>query len=133
MAYTFDENIVSDLHKDAHGFRPTQSFWMRWEDAANYTKQNIWDGLLVDLEVTMTSEANEKIAAINAFEVEIATALDLGARSRDEAVRWVVESMDLDDTDLMYGGELICYRKGLPYSMAPLFNNAINYLIKEVA
>ena len=27
MAYTFDENLVSDLHKDAYGFRPSQSFW----------------------------------------------------------------------------------------------------------
>lgn len=131
--YTFCESTVSDLHKDAHGFRAGQSFWMRWEDASNDVKQSIWDGLIEDLEATMTSEANEKIAAINALEMEIATALDLGARSRDDAVRWVVESMDLDDMDLMYGGEAICFRKGLPYSMAPVFNNAINYLIKEVA
>lgn len=133
MAYTFDENIVSDLHKDAYGFRPTDLFWSMWETVSDDGRQDIWDGLLETLEFAMNAEANEKIAAINAFEVEIASALDLGARSRDDAVRWVVESMDLDDMDLMYGGELICYRKGLPYSMAAVFNNAINYLIKEVA
>lgn len=133
MAYTFDENIVSDLHKDAYGFRPTDLFWSMWETVSDDGRQDIWDGLLDTLESAMNAEANEKIAAINSFELEIASALDLGARSRDDAVRWVVESMDLDDMDLMYGGELICYRKGLPYSMAAVFSNAINYLIKEVA
>lgn len=133
MAYTFDENTVSDLHKDAYGFRPEAAFWTIFNAASDNEKQYIWDCLIEALDFTMNSEANEKISAINAFEVEIVTALDLGARSRDEAVRWVVESMDLDDMDLMYGGELICFRKCLPYSMAPLFNNAINYLIKEVA
>lgn len=131
--YTFDGNIVSDLHKDAYGFRPREYFWAEWNNSSDADKQHIWDRLIQDLQLAMEAEADEQAAAINAFELEIASALDLGAPSREDAIRWIVQAMDLDDIDLMYGGSYICYSKGLPYSMAPIFNNAINFLMKEVA
>lgn len=131
--YTFDENIVSDLHKDARGYRPDAYFWEEWSQCGDDTRQAMWDNLLVELEQAMDRQAQEEIAAINAFELEIATALEVGARSREDAVRWILQGMDLDDVDLMYGGSAICYRKGLPYKMAAIFDNAINYLKHEVA
>lgn len=131
--YTFDGNIVSDLHKDAYGFRPREYFWAEWNNSSDADKQHIWDRLIQDLQLAMEAEADEQAAAINAFELEIASALDLGAPSREDAIRWIVQAMDLDDIDLMYGGSYICYNKGLPYSMASIFNNAINFLMKEVA
>lgn len=131
--YTFDGNIISDLHKDAYGFRPREYFWAEWNNSSDADKQHIWDHLLQDLEAAMDLEAQEQIAAINAFELEIANALEVGARSREDAVRWIVQGLDLDDVDLMYGGSAICYRKGLPYKMAAIFDNAINQLNYEVA
>jgi len=131
--YTFDENIVSDLHKEAYGTRPTSFWWQFWNEATDVEKQIEWNELLEVHAVTMDREAQEKIAAINAFELEIATALDVGARSREDAIRWIVQSLELDDIDLMYGGSAICYRKGLPYKMAAIFDNAINQLNYEVA
>ena len=131
--YTFDESIVSDLHKDAYGFRPMSTFWDQWNASSDADKQHIWDHLLEELDYTVNREANEKIAAVNAFELEVANALDLGASSREVAVRWVVESMMLTEFDLSYGGSHICYIKDLPYSMAPLFDNAIKFLMKEAA
>ena len=131
--YTFDESIVSDLHKDAYGFRPMSTFWAQWNASSDADKQHSWDHLLEELDYTVNREANEKIAALNAFELEVANALDLGASSREVAVRWVVESMMLTEFDLSYGGSHICYIKELPYSMAPLFDNAINFLMKEAA
>ena len=131
--YTFDENIVSDLHKDARGYRPDAYFWEEWTQCGDDTRQAMWDNLLVELEQANERQAEEQIAAINAFELEIATALEVGAQSRQDAVRWIVQSLDLDDVDLMYGGSAICYRKGLPYKMAAIFDNAINQLNYEVA
>ena len=131
--YTFDENIVSDLHKDARGYRPDAYFWEEWTQCGDDTRQAMWDNLLVELEQANDREAQEQIAAINAFELEIVNALEVGARSREDAVRWIVQSLDLDDVDLMYGGSAICYRKGLPYKMAAIFDNAINQLNYEVA
>ena len=128
--YTYDENLFSDLHKDTFGFRPRGH---EFYEADPERKQEIWDELLVQHELAMDQEAQEQIAAINAFELEIATAIDVGARSREDAIRWIVQSLDLDDIDLMYGGSAICYRKRLPYKMAPMFDNAINQLNYEVA
>jgi len=45
--YTFDENILSDLYKEAYGFRPrSEEFWAAWDSADNDGKQRIWDNLL---------------------------------------------------------------------------------------
>ena len=45
--YSFDENTLSDLHKDAYGFRPhNDGFWTTWRDADDDGKQAIWDGLV---------------------------------------------------------------------------------------
>jgi len=30
MVISYDENVISDLHKDAYGFRPDGSFWGMW-------------------------------------------------------------------------------------------------------
>ena len=43
--YTFDEQTLSDLHKDARGSRPRSDwFWDAWNQADNDGKQAIWDG-----------------------------------------------------------------------------------------
>ena len=130
--YTFDENIVSDLHKDAYGYRPDAYFWEEWTQCGDDTRQAMWDNLLVELEQTRDREAQEQIAAINAFELEIANALDVGASSREDAVRWIVQGLELSDIDMMYGGSYICFLKGLPYRMAAMFDNAINFFRAEV-
>ena len=130
--YTFDETIVSDLHKDAYGYRPDTYFWEEWTQCGDDTRQAMWDNLLVELEQTRDREAQEQIAAINAFELEIANALDVGASSREDAVRWIVQGLELSDIDMMYGGSYICFLKGLPYRMAAMFDNAINFFRAEV-
>lgn len=133
MAYTFDENIVSDLHKDAYGFRPTALFWSMWNTVSDTGRQNIWDGLLDDLSASLDAAGCEEVTAINAFEVEIAGALDLGARSREDAVRWIIQGMKLSDIDMQYGGSYVCFLKGLPYRMQGMFDSVINSLMKEAA
>ena len=44
--YTFKELEVSDLHKDATGFRPRAEFWNQWATANDSEKQKIWDNLI---------------------------------------------------------------------------------------
>ena len=133
MNFTFDENIVSDLHKDAHGYRPTSLFWIDWNNGSNSYKQKMWNDLLEDHATEMESAAKAEVAAIKALELEIVNALDVGASSREDAVRWIVQGLELSDNDLMYGGSYICFLKGLPYRMAAIFDNTINYLRAEVA
>lgn len=131
--YTFDGKIVSDLHKDAYGYRPSEYFWAEWNNSSDADKQHIWDRLLQELQISMELEAQQEIAAINAFELQIANALDLGAPSREDAVRWIVDGMELTPVDFMYGSDYICCLKGLPYKMAYLFDNVVKTMMKEAA
>lgn len=48
MTTTYDENLVSDLHKDAYGFRPREGFWARWETLSEQERQAEWDSLMAE-------------------------------------------------------------------------------------
>lgn len=47
--YTFDTESLSDLYKDAYGFRPDYAYMKAWHGYQDDFKQVIWDRLLVDL------------------------------------------------------------------------------------
>lgn len=123
MSYTFDENIVSDLHKDAYGFRPSSYFWDNWKNSTDDQKQVIWDDLLRELDAEMERERNAQLQAVAAFETMVQRNLEHGAQSREDAIRWVVQGLGLDEMDLRYGGSRVCYELGLPFAMESLFDD----------
>jgi hypothetical protein len=110
MDYTFDADIVSDLHKDAYGFRPSESWWANWYSASDAGRQAIWDDLLVALDAEIQEEEQRQKASIDKFEALVAINLQAGAADRATALRWI---MDVSEA----GGdwEYLCYLKGLPY------------------
>lgn len=122
MAYSFDESIISDLHKDAYGYRPREWFWSQWNDATDDTKQVIWDNLCHALEDELEREKREQEMAIASFEASVAKNIELGATNRETAIHWMLESMKLSEHDLRYGGSYITYELGLPYEMAKIFD-----------
>jgi hypothetical protein len=125
VTYTFDEDIVSDLHKDAWGFRPSSYWWYRWNEGSDATKQSMWDSLIVDLEVAM---ANQKAAyddAKSEYEACLAEYISIGAKDRATAIRWLVQSLELTEADKWYGAEYICYTLGLPNSMQSEFKGVV--------
>jgi len=44
--YTFDQEEVSDLHKEVHNIRPSYEWWEMWHDANKYEKQRMWNELI---------------------------------------------------------------------------------------
>tara|TARA_R110000868_G_scaffold150371_1_gene373528 strand:- start:582 stop:962 length:381 start_codon:yes stop_codon:yes gene_type:complete len=56
MTYTFADELISDLHKDAHGFRPSASFMDAWRFDSDEGKQATWDYLV---EVMKESQAQD--------------------------------------------------------------------------
>ena len=92
MGYTFDENIVSDLHKDAYGFRPGADFWSDWKNASSNTKQKVWDDLLVDLEHSIERDRAEANAAAEEFMLRIEKMNEYGAADYETALRWIVDA-----------------------------------------
>lgn len=135
MAYSYDEQIVSDLHKDARGYRPSQSWWEGWIFSSDDRKQAIWDGLLNELSREMDRERAEQAAALVAFQKRITDTIALGARDEVTALKWIFEAEEFDDFDLRYGSDYVAYHFNLSYSDARLFpiHEAINRMRAEVA
>jgi hypothetical protein len=127
MTYTFDENLVSDLHKDARGSRPDEYFWEEWTNIDSAGKQLIWERLLGELDVAVKEEQTREQQAIASFEKHVAS-LESISNSRKQSIRWIVEGLALTDLDKMYGGDYICYKLGLPYSYAKEFDEVLQEL-----
>lgn len=95
--FTFDETIVSDLHKDAYGFRPRSPFWNNWERISDVEKQAEWDSLLVALDHEMEREAAEKVAAEQRWQENIRTVTETTGASEEDAVRWLWDAEDVSE------------------------------------
>ena len=132
MSYTFDADIVSDLHKDARGFRPREGFWSHWNLSTSDEKQAIWDGLLRELDERFAEDQRREREAVSRFDSGLELIQATFACDREEAIVHFVESLKLDKYDLMYGGSYICFDLGLPYSMEKEFEPAIKALLAKM-
>ena len=115
MTYTFEENTVSDLHKDARGSRPTEYFWEEWTQAPADIKQQIWDNLCCELENTMAVERDREVRALASFAQRIVDNINLGADSIETAIRWTLEAEQMTAHDLAYGADYVAFHFGLNY------------------
>lgn len=96
MTYTYDSKLVSDLHKDAYGFRPSVHYMVEWDKASPSGKQAIWDGLLVDLDREIDREKQETARSVEIFESMITNSIKLGAADRDTAIRWLTQAEEFE-------------------------------------
>jgi len=126
--FTYDASIVSDLHKDARGYRPSSDFWAMWNEALPAGKQLIWDNLIEDFDAEQANEKRMQDLAIHNFENEVADCLALGAKDRKTAIKWIVQGLNLSQSDLVYGGSFVCHKIGLPYTMEGVFNGVCKEL-----
>lgn len=108
--YTFDEHIVSDLHKDAYGSRPSQSFWEYWTGSDDDRKQRIWDDLLGALKREMEYERAREAEAIVDFNRRIGMLMSMGAKDYEMAIKWLHDAHETNGDD-----EYLEYQLGLPY------------------
>ena len=92
MEFTFDENIVSDLHKDAYGFRPSQSWWCMWAAFNGEQKQAEWDQLLRALDDSIEEEKLEAEFRVQEFKSWVADTMSRGAGSEMTALRWICQT-----------------------------------------
>jgi hypothetical protein len=109
--YTFDAHIVSDLHKDAYGYRPREYFWAEWHAADDAGKQRIWDELFADLCDSIEQEKRSQELSIAALEQRIQQILDTVVGStRADAIRYLDEAYDCRG-DISF----LEYHLGVPY------------------
>lgn len=116
MTYTYDNLTVSDLHKDAYGFRPSESFWMDWDRYNPAEKQARWDMMCQQLEWEMEWEAKRQAAAIVSFEERITGLIELGAGDRPTAIRWLMQACNIAGVyGSAYANEELEFEMGLPF------------------
>lgn len=110
MTFTYDDNTVSDLHKEAYGFRPSSEFYDWWFSATPAEKQETWDSLMETADAEVAREQALEELAIKDFEVQVAETIKLGARDRATALRWIMDASEANGD-----WEYLCFLTGLPY------------------
>jgi hypothetical protein len=90
--YTYDENIVSDLHKDARGYRPRDVWWTYWSNCTDAEKQREWDGLIYEMEESEKEEKLREQEALAQFNRDIEMYMAFGAHDRADALRWMTQN-----------------------------------------
>jgi hypothetical protein len=96
-----------DAYKDAHGFRP------RHIDTTMLTVDELKADIARLASIIQDNERirlEEEAASVVRFEDRVASIIELGARDRAMALRWIHEAEDTDGDD-----EYLCYRVGVPY------------------
>lgn len=88
--------LISDLHKDARGFRPTADFYRYFESKTDAEKQIVWDELVEDLDNEIARRKILQAQALEAFTQRINGMVQDYGITRAAALRWDMESFDVD-------------------------------------
>jgi len=99
---------ISDLHKDARGFRPSlDRYELKTDD--ELMAEIKWLGREVKEEI----EREQQIDAlcITRFNDEVATFIQQGAANRSTAIRWMLQAQGYDETSA--DADFICYNNGI--------------------
>lgn len=111
-------SYISDAHKDAYGFRHG------WDLSSKSIEEleAIADRMSDAVERRIEDDRRMQEAALVDFEILVASNIALGARDRETAIRWIVESLDLGDYAT---AEYACYHLGLNYNCAGMFDGIL--------
>lgn len=109
MSYTFSEELYSDLHKDALGFRPKAAEWLSWKSMSDDEKQAHWDVLIRTMEEDEKQREIDEANMLATVETRIAREIAAGATRREAIDRLMTEQDALGDPDFL------CFKLGIPY------------------
>ena len=87
----------SDMYKDAYGFRPRCDY-SNWS-LADFEKEFEYLGLEIERRIAADNAAYDTAAVV--FEKRVADTIALGAGSRENAIRWIMDADNVGD-DFMY-------------------------------
>jgi hypothetical protein len=114
MAYTFSDDIISDLHKDAYGFRPAQRFFDDWNTYSDDEKQECWDTMIKDMMEAEEQQENLEAEALNTFRALVRKTMDLTGSKWYTAVRYLCEA-EGEDPNCSQGLDYFLWKHDLGY------------------
>ena len=93
--YTFNADVLSDLHKDAYGFRPSGDFFREWDLLDNDGKQDLWDSLVDAVGESIQREREYQRMAIAEFESWVRQTMKIVTDStREDCIRMLHDAHD---------------------------------------
>lgn len=104
-----DQSVLSDMHKDARGFRPRGAeFWAAVYRMTGAEFEAMRAGLQAEIEESIKLELDAEARAVAVFEKRIAQLAAVLEIARETAIRWDKQAMDSDDESYY------CWLNGLP-------------------
>lgn len=113
--YTYSDDIISDLHKDARGFRPSVAWMHGWETSTDDEKQGIWDSLCEEMEQSMKQQQADEAAALVEFRKVVRKTMDFCGTTWNKAVEYLCDA-DGDDADCEQGFDYFLWKQGIGYN-----------------
>lgn len=115
MDFNYSDDLVSDLHKDARGFRPGEYFWEEWTQSPDEIKQQIWDGLISELnENNKITEERERVALVS-LRHRVAKTMKVFDCNWKDAMKILVEA-DGEDINCSQGFGFFLFNHDIGYT-----------------
>lgn len=97
--YTYDEDIISDLYKDAYGSRPGEGFWLHWNESTSDEKQEMWNSLLKTVESEVEHERKMQLEAEATLEKHFERMINIANCTREDAIRYLHDAHNTDGSN----------------------------------
>ena len=111
MTYTLADSLVSDLHKEAYGYRPSKLWWSAWNGMSVADKQVTWDALIAEVQAECERERRMADLAHERWTAHLAQLMSDNSISYGTALRWDMAAMDAANDPGYY-----CFKWGISYS-----------------
>jgi hypothetical protein len=109
-AYSYDMDSFSDLHKEAYGFRPSESFW-QWANAATPTQlQSRWDDLANSAKLRYQEQCDMEAAALVELQIQLDSTMREHGVSIVTAIRWLHDAHETNGDN-----HYLDYKLGVKY------------------
>ena len=126
--YTYSDDIISDLHKDARGFRPGVAWMHAWATSTDEEKQGIWDSLCEEMEISMKEQETAEAAALVEFRKVVRKTMNFCGTKWNKAVEYLCDA-EGEDADCEQGFDHFLWKQGIGYND----RTKIRKLYKEAA
>ena len=114
MQYTYSDDIVSDLHKDARGYRPCEYFWEAWTESPPESKQFVWDMLLEELEQRNADETAAEKRSLDSFRETVRNTMNYYKCAWNKAVDILCLKAG-DDIDCNQSFDYFLWKQGIGF------------------
>jgi hypothetical protein len=115
------ETMLSDMYKDAHGFRP-RNYPEMWTKEQLEKEYKYLEGVIKE---NMEREVIQHAIALDEFEARIDETISLGAENRKDAIRWLMQAEGLNNghrQDI----EHFFWNQGISFDMINKYADEIN-------